>query len=97
MAPYCEYWGKWKSICVLLLLSGKRIQSFSFIREEETALSIKKIRSSCAPVKLSELFDSLANDVICRATFGRKYSEGEDGNKFLMLLKEVGQLLAGVV
>ncbi|KAK4479067.1 hypothetical protein RD792_014578 [Penstemon davidsonii] len=38
------------------------------------------------------MFVSLTNDVICRSAFGRKYSEREDGKKFLMLLVELSQL-----
>ncbi|KAK4438467.1 cytochrome [Sesamum alatum] len=98
-APYGEYWRKLKSVCILQLLSSKRVQSFNFIREEETALLEKRIKSCCSsgsPVNLSELFMSLANHVTCRATFGRKYSDGEGGKKFLMLLTEVVELL-GIV
>ncbi|KAL0356323.1 UNVERIFIED_CONTAM: cytochrome [Sesamum radiatum] len=96
VAPYGEYWRRLKSVCVLQLLSSKRVQSFNSIREEETALLVKRIESHCpsrSPVNLSELFTSLTNDVICRAAFGRKYSDGEGGKKFLMLLTEVLQLL----
>lgn len=93
IAPYGDYWRKLKSICIVQLLSGKRVQSYNFIREEETDLLVKKIGSSHSPVNLSELFDSLAYDVICRAAFGRKYSEGEDGKKFVSLLKELMHLL----
>ncbi|KAL3835263.1 hypothetical protein ACJIZ3_009999 [Penstemon smallii] len=99
-APYGEYWRQLKSICVLQLLSNKRVQSFQFIREEETDLLMKNIKScsySClAPVNLSELFTSLSNDVICRSAFGRKYSEGEQGKKFLKLLTELMQLSGNV-
>ncbi|KAK4394863.1 cytochrome [Sesamum angolense] len=99
VAPYGEYWRKLKSVCILQLLSSKRVQSFNFIREDETAVLVKKIKSHCqsgSPVNLSELFTSLTNDVICRAAFGRKYSDGEDGKKFLMLLTELLQLLGSV-
>ncbi|KAK4394862.1 cytochrome [Sesamum angolense] len=99
VAPYGEYWRKLKSVCILQLLSSKRVQSFNFIREEETAVLVKKIKSHCrsgSPVNLSELFTSLTNDVICRAAFGRKYSDREDGKKFLMLLMEELQLVGSV-
>ncbi|KAL0417246.1 UNVERIFIED_CONTAM: cytochrome [Sesamum latifolium] len=100
VAPYGEYWRKLKSVCVLQLLSSKRVQSFNFIREEETELLVKRIKShhcpSRSPVNLSELFTSLTNDVICRAAFGRKYSDGEDGKKFLMLLTKGLQLVGSV-
>ncbi|KAL0356324.1 UNVERIFIED_CONTAM: cytochrome [Sesamum radiatum] len=100
VAPYGEYWRKLKSVCVLQLLSSKRVQSFNFIREEETELLVKRIKShhcpSLSPVNLSELFTSLTNDVICRAAFGRKYSDGEDGKKFLMLLTKGLQLVGSI-
>lgn len=97
VAPYGEYWRKLKSICVLRLLSSKRVQSFDFIREEETAILMKKIESCLgSPLNLSELFVTMTNDVICRAAFGRKYSEGESGKKFLMLLRKVLELMGSM-
>lgn len=85
-----------RSICVLQLLSAKRVQLFRSIREEETALLVQKIEQFCSsslPIDLCELFASLTNDVICRVTFGRKYCEGDDGRKFKKLLAEFGALL----
>ncbi|GFP88415.1 cytochrome p450 71a8 [Phtheirospermum japonicum] len=94
IAPYGEYWRTLKSICIVHLLSGKRVQEFDFIREEETALWMKKIESCCgSPLNLSEMFVSLTNDVICRAAFGRKYGVEENGRKFLVLLREVLELM----
>ncbi|XP_051131225.1 cytochrome P450 736A117-like [Andrographis paniculata] len=95
-SPYGEYWRKLKSICVLQLLSSKCVQSFNFIREEETAVLVEKIKACCrcnSPVNLSELFTLFTNDMTCRASFRKKYSEGEDGKRFLRLLTEVSQLL----
>ncbi|KAL3848685.1 hypothetical protein ACJIZ3_010567 [Penstemon smallii] len=102
MSPYGEYWRKLKSVVVIHLLSNKMVQSFNFIRQEETALLMKKIKSlscsnsSSSPVNLSEMFTSQTNDVICRSAFGRKYSEGEDGKKFLMLIKELFHLIGTI-
>ncbi|KAH6809408.1 hypothetical protein C2S51_027191 [Perilla frutescens var. frutescens] len=98
-APYGEYWRKLKSICILQLLSSRRVQSFNFIRDEEIGLLVKKIESCCSsrlPVNLSELFESVTNNVICRAAFGRKYSEGLASKKFFMLLRELLHLSASV-
>lgn len=98
-APYGEYWRKLKSICILQLLSSKGVQSFKFIREEETALLMKKIESccsSCLPVNLSEVFESIMNNVICRAAFGRKFREGLAGKRFLTLLRELLHLSGSV-
>ncbi|KAL2243908.1 UNVERIFIED_CONTAM: cytochrome [Sesamum indicum] len=93
VAPYGEYWRQLKSICVLQLLSNKRVQSFRSIRDEETALLVNKIRKSSFPVNLSEMFAELTNDVVCRSAFGRKFSEGENSKKFLSLLIELLELL----
>ncbi|KAL1534722.1 unspecific monooxygenase [Salvia divinorum] len=76
------------------LLSSKRVQSFRFIREEETAFFMKRIReSSLGPVDLSKMFAEFTNDVICRSCFGRKYSDSENGQKFLVLLRESMEVL----
>ncbi|KAG8378738.1 hypothetical protein BUALT_Bualt07G0016400 [Buddleja alternifolia] len=96
VAPYGEYWRQLKSICVLQLLSNKRVQSFHSIREEETALLVKKVGKFSGFVNLSEMFTEITNDVVCRSAFGRKYSEGENGKKFIMLLKEFLKLLGSI-
>ncbi|XP_057804238.1 cytochrome P450 736A117-like [Salvia miltiorrhiza] len=92
-APYGEYWRRLKSICILQLFSRKRVESFEFIREEETALLLKEIESSCtsscSPVNLSRLFDLHANNVICRAATGRRYS----GKRLPALLRELFKLM----
>ncbi|KAG5522988.1 hypothetical protein RHGRI_034959 [Rhododendron griersonianum] len=73
-SPYGEYWRQMKSICVLQMLSNKRVQSFRDIREEETALMIEKILNSGSDVvNLSELIVELTANVVCRAAFGLKY------------------------
>ncbi|XP_059641492.1 cytochrome P450 736A117-like [Cornus florida] len=99
MAPYGEFWRQMKSIFVLQLLSNRRVQSFHFVREEETALLMKKIEessSSSSALNLSEIITLLTNDVICRAAFGRKYSGGGSGKKFLLLLKDFLALLGSI-
>ncbi|KAL7138874.1 hypothetical protein ABFS83_09G011900 [Erythranthe nasuta] len=99
VAPYGEYWRQLKSICVLQLLSNKRVQSFHSIREEETALLMKRIRESSSrssSVDLSEMFTEFTNDVVCRSAFGKKYSEGENGKKYLWLLKEFVELVGKI-
>ncbi|XP_059638919.1 cytochrome P450 736A117-like [Cornus florida] len=95
-APYGEFWRQMKSIFVIQLLSNRRVQSFHFVREEETALLMKKIEeSSCSSsvLNLSEIFTLLMNDLVSRAAFGRKYSGVESGKKFMLLLKDFSGLL----
>nr|XP_011464171.1 PREDICTED: cytochrome P450 71A3-like isoform X2 [Fragaria vesca subsp. vesca] len=99
MAPYGEYWRQVKSICVVNLLSNKRVRSFRAVREEETKVMINKINASSGEVvNLREMFVMLTSDVICRVTMGKKYSTsyvGEGVNKILFdeLLWEFTDLL----
>ncbi|CAI9754382.1 unnamed protein product [Fraxinus pennsylvanica] len=95
-APYGEYWRQVRSICVLQLLSNKRVQSFRPVREEETTLMVEKIRQSRASsssINLTDLLVSLTNDIVCRVALGRKYCVGEEGKTFKWLLREYGDLL----
>ena len=87
-----------KSILVRHLLRNKRVQSFHYVREEETSLMIKKIKQcydSSTSVNLSEVFAELTH-VVCRVVLGKKYGEGEGGRKFKRHLGEFVGLL-GVI
>ncbi|KAL3512700.1 hypothetical protein ACH5RR_025417 [Cinchona calisaya] len=83
-SPYGEYWRQMRSICVLQLLSNKRVHSFRCVREEETSLMIEKIKERCISssssslINLSDIFVTLTNDVVCKVAFGRKC--GGEGN-----------------
>ncbi|KAJ3701047.1 hypothetical protein LUZ61_004752 [Rhynchospora tenuis] len=93
-SPYGEYWRQARRICVLHLLSTKRVQSFGFIRDQEVSLLIEKIRSSSlrngrfdSVVNLSQMLFKLTNDIVCRAALGHKFSD--DGtSKAHNLLKD---------
>ncbi|PIM99258.1 Cytochrome P450 CYP2 subfamily [Handroanthus impetiginosus] len=88
-----NYWREVRSICVLQLLSNKKVQSYRHVREQETSIMIEKIRqmgSSLLVVNLSDMFVSVSNDIVCRVALGRKY--GEDG-KFKKFLGEFVELL----
>ena len=57
-APYGEYWRQIRSVCVLHLVSSKRVQSYRGVREEETSLMVDKIRklgASSKPVNLTDV------------------------------------------
>ncbi|MED6195856.1 hypothetical protein PIB30_041885 [Stylosanthes scabra] len=98
-APYGEYWRQLRSICVLHLLSVKRVQSFSAVREEETQIMMEEIKhcsSSSVPINLSQLFSKITTDILCRVTFGRKYG-GESRREFKELFMEFTELLGSFV
>ncbi|KAG6384744.1 hypothetical protein SASPL_153565 [Salvia splendens] len=93
-APYGEYWRQIRSICVLHLLSNKRVQSYRGVREEETSLMVDQIRrlgASSEPVNLSDVIQTMTNDVISRVAMGKKYGLESD---FKETFAEFGVLLA---
>ncbi|KAL2514770.1 Cytochrome [Forsythia ovata] len=94
-APYGEYWRQVRSICVLQLLSNKRVQSFHFIREEEMSIMVGK-RDSCSSssllIDLSDILVSLSNGIVSRVALGWKYTGGEESRKLELMFKELGEL-----
>ncbi|KAK7266553.1 hypothetical protein RIF29_19201 [Crotalaria pallida] len=98
-APYGEYWRQIRALSVLHLLSNKRVQSFSCVREEETKTMVQHIKEcsiSSLTVNLTELFSNVTNDIVCRVSFGKKYRGGGKGRRFQELLLEFMELL-GVI
>ncbi|KAK1271897.1 Cytochrome P450 71A1 [Acorus gramineus] len=96
-APYGEYWRQIRRICVVHLLSSKRVQSFRLVREEEVANMVAELRNLSSSsggglVNLSEALVSLTNNVVCRVAFGRKFDGGAK-NRFHAMLTEFLVLL----
>lgn len=90
-APYGEYWRQVRSICVVQLLSNKRVQSYRHVREEETSIMVDKIqRSSSTVVNMSDVLMTLTGDVISRVALGKKYGEVRDVKNLFL---EFGELL----
>ncbi|XP_019463782.1 PREDICTED: cytochrome P450 71A1-like [Lupinus angustifolius] len=95
-----ENWRNKRKILVLQLLSSKRVQSFSHIREEEVEEWIKKLRevslSDACSVNISDMFMSIANNIVCKCALGRKFSASDDdgNNKVKELARKVTIQLA---
>ncbi|KMS95204.1 hypothetical protein BVRB_011320 [Beta vulgaris subsp. vulgaris] len=95
-SPYGEYWRQIRSICVLQLLSTKKIQSFRKIREEEVDLVIEMIkRSEASSMNMSEIIMMFSSNLLCRTAYGKKYA-GEVGTDFKQLLKEFVEVMGAI-
>ncbi|PKI46440.1 hypothetical protein CRG98_033138, partial [Punica granatum] len=98
-SPYGAYWRQIRKICILELLSAKRVQSFRPVREEEVARMVDRIQeSSCSgSVNLTKILGLYANDVLCRVAFGRDFSGGGDYDSlgFQDMLQEYQELVGG--
>ncbi|CAI9108448.1 OLC1v1008037C1 [Oldenlandia corymbosa var. corymbosa] len=95
-SPYGEYWRQIRSICVLQLLSHKRIQSFRSVREEEVGLMVEKIRESClsgSPIRIGNILGTLANNIISRVAVGKRYSGEKVGSTVKDLFEEFCSIL----
>ncbi|KAH9778745.1 cytochrome P450 71A26 [Citrus sinensis] len=99
-ANYGEYWRKVRKICVLELLSLRRVQSFQHIRDDEVSSLINKIRHLCfnkgRPLNLTEMLLTVSNNIVSRCVLGRKADEEEKNigksNKFDVLSGLIGRL-----
>ncbi|XP_061952972.1 cytochrome P450 71AP13-like [Populus nigra] len=97
-APYGAYWRNIRKICILELLSAKRVQWYSFVREEEVARLIHRIAESYpGTTNLSKMIGLYANDVLCRVALGRDFSGGGeyDRHGFQKMLDDYQALLGG--
>ncbi|QHO57402.1 phenylacetaldehyde oxime monooxygenase CYP71AN24 [Arachis hypogaea] len=89
---YGEAWRQKRKICVLELLSAKKVQLLQYIKEEEVTILINKLRESCMNinnssysnstnyVNLSEIIITTTNNIVSRCIFGRKYHDLEGNN-----------------
>lgn len=97
-SPCNDYWRELRKICVLELLSGKRVQSFASLREEETWNLVESITRSCLsqpqgrPFNLSEMIISMVNNITARAALGKKCKHEQE---FTSLVHQLTKFVAG--
>ncbi|XVF49782.1 hypothetical protein PTKIN_Ptkin04bG0042700 [Pterospermum kingtungense] len=95
-APYGEYWRQVKKICVLELLSLRRVRSFQFVRDEEVELVINKIHRASDKgeyINLTEMMMAVSNNIVSRCAIGRKFEEEDGSSRFGDLARRVMILL----
>ncbi|ONI30288.1 hypothetical protein PRUPE_1G242300 [Prunus persica] len=100
-APYGEYWREIRKICVLELLSVKRVQSYWSVREEEVAKLVNSLSSSSssgAPVDLTEKLFVLTASIIFRIVFGTSFrgSKFEHDTNIPELIHDIQTMLGGL-
>ncbi|CAN0856260.1 Desmethyl-deoxy-podophyllotoxin synthase [Linum grandiflorum] len=93
-APYGAYWRQIRKICVLEILSVKRVQSFRSIREEAASNAVARISASGAGrvFNFSKMIVSMTLGISATVTFGKGY-KGQD--EFIPVVEEITKLLGG--
>ncbi|XP_004511997.1 cytochrome P450 71D8-like [Cicer arietinum] len=93
-SPYGDYYRQMRKICMLELLSAKRVQSFSYIREDETNIFIELIKSSAgSEVNLTNRIFSLVSSIVSRSAFGDKT---EDQDEFVRVIRKTIESVGGL-
>ncbi|KAL6641667.1 hypothetical protein ACP70R_019848 [Stipagrostis hirtigluma subsp. patula] len=96
-APAGPYHRMARRVVVSELLSARRVATYGSVRGKELRrllAHLTKNTSPGTPVDLSECFLNLANDVLCRVAFGRRFPHGK-GDKLGAVLAEAQDLFAG--
>nr|GMD60344.1 premnaspirodiene oxygenase-like [Ipomoea batatas] len=91
--PYGDYWRQMRKICVMELLNGKNVRSFSSIRHDEIHSLLAYVRSTSGHgqlVNFPERMFLLMTSIICRSAFGKVFTGREE---FMEQLKEMSELL----
>jgi len=90
-AAYGEHWRQLRKICVVELLSAKRVESFKTIREEEVSDLVKSIsESEGSVVNLSQKILSMTYGITARVAIGKKIRHQQ---VFISAIKELVSLL----
>ncbi|XP_062194960.1 indole-2-monooxygenase-like [Phragmites australis] len=96
-APYGEHWRQVRKLVTTHLFTVKKVQSYRLARQDEVRLVMAKIREMAAAstaVDISEMMNTFANDIVCRAVSG-KFFRAEGRNKLFRELIEINSVMFG--
>nr|QCY52061.1 cytochrome P450 CYP71DAR1 [Valeriana officinalis] len=92
-SPNNDYWRQLRKICVMELMSLKRVQSFRSIREEEVWNLVTDLKSNVnSVINLSKKIFSLTYAITGRAALGQKNSDQE---LVIKLVEDITKFAAG--
>ncbi|XP_022137023.1 cytochrome P450 71A1-like [Momordica charantia] len=95
-SPYGEYWRGLKRICILELLSQKRVHEFQYVREEEVEILVNEVHKASSAdlsVNLSDLVTSTSNGIVSRCIFGEKFEDENGKSRFGELTRKMAKLV----
>uniref|UniRef100_A0ACD6AP70 Uncharacterized protein n=1 Tax=Avena sativa TaxID=4498 RepID=A0ACD6AP70_AVESA len=94
-APYGPLWRQLRKMCILELLSPRRVQKFRRVREEEVGRLLATISAEAEAdhsVNISELISAAISDSATRSMLGDRFKRRDE---FLQTLQEAVKLVAG--
>lgn len=92
-SPYGDYWRQMRKICILELLSAKKVQSFRSLREEESWNLVEFIAmQTLKTINLSDKIFAMMNTITCKVAVG---SRCKDQAKLVALIEELIYLSSG--
>ncbi|PRQ46996.1 putative flavonoid 3',5'-hydroxylase [Rosa chinensis] len=93
-APHGPYWRQGRKIYLSELFNSKRLDSFEYIRVEETCAFLSQLCAlSGKPVTLKEHLSRLTLGIISRIVLGKKYFSVSESETSIVALDEFQQML----
>ncbi|PWA37112.1 cytochrome P450 [Artemisia annua] len=93
-SPYGPYWRQARKMFNIELFSVKRLDSYEYIRVEETKSLLKELHKSCGgPIVLKQLLSNVSFNVICRIVVGRRYLDESEARKLGLTVYEFKKML----